>query len=333
MKKRRQIAGILAGAILLSAPVVGWTQERLPGEVPTAVPAPPSLRGGPGNRAQVAPSGPRERIRPEFLPGQTYRFVSSTELRSPLGQMEIEQQMRFDAKVRVDGEDGVVLRATTERLDATLRSGSSVFAFESLDPADRETLLGRHFQGTLNRFAEFTLDPDLRIAAASEGGREQPEALLPGVPRFGPDELARILVSLRQGVPARAVAAGEVWTVEGSRSAGNLGLLDFSVTYRFAGPVVFEGHSCLAVEFAGTLTGSLPMFLPDAAEGGGGLAAVQSPGIRGRLLFDPLDRMLRRSEEDMDLSLTLPAAEGAEPQVIPVSQKTTVRLLHVVATP
>lgn len=324
---------LLFPALLVSLGLaIASSQERIPGEMTKPIPAPPSLRGVPGvaRVAAPVPSGPRERIRPEFLPGQTYRFVSRTELRSALGEADFEQQVRFDAKVRIDGKDGIVLRARTERIDASFRSGARTLAYESLNPADQETPMGRHFKAFLNRTVEFTLDPDLRVDSAKEDGRESPESLLPGVPKFGPDEIGQLLASIPQGFPTRAVAPGEVWTLSGNRPVGELGSLDFTLDYRFGGPVSFEGSTCLLIELGGTLAGALPIAIP--SEEVGAFAAAQGYEIRGRLLFDPLDKMLRFSEQSLELQLSLPAPEGGEPQILPASQKTTVRLLHVIPT-
>jgi hypothetical protein len=60
---------------------------------------------------------------------------------------------------------------------------------------------------------------------------------------------------------------------------------------------------------------------------------VQGHSLSGRLLLDPLDRMLRFSEQRISLALALPGPEGAPATPVPVEQTTTIRLLHVVATP
>ena len=253
-------------------------------------------------------------ILPEFLPGHTYRFVTRTELRTSLGgagNAFVEQQARLDAGVRVDGKKGIVIKARSERLDVQLQSGGRTITYHSLKPEDRGTLVGRHFEAALYRSVDFTLNEDLRVASAVEGGRIGPETPLPGLPQFGPDELQQLVGTIPQGFPAKPVHPGDTWTLQGMRSVGSAGSLTFEITYRFTGPVTFEENQCLNIEFAGHLSGDVP--LPAAAEGApdAGVMGVQGHGLTGRLLYDPLDRMLRFSEQRISLALALPGPEGA----------------------
>jgi len=328
--------------LLLALPATGRAQVSLATppvaapveQVPTAIPSPPSLKEQP--RSARAPGSKAIAIRPEFLPGNTYRFVTRTQLRTSLGgagNASVEQQSRLDAGVRVDGKKGVVIKARSERLDVQLQSGGRTISYQSLKPEDRGTLVGRHFEAALYRSVDFTLNEDLRVASAVEGGRVGPETPLPGLPQFGPDELKQLVGTIPQGFPAKPVHPGDTWTLQGMRSVGSAGSLTFEITYRFTGPVTFEENQCLNIEFAGQLSGDVP--LPSAADGApdAGVMGLQGHSLTGRLLFDPLDKMLRFSEQRISLTLALPGAEGAPPQPVPVEQVTTIRLLHVVATP
>ncbi|HQW28146.1 MAG TPA: hypothetical protein PK529_03115 [Verrucomicrobiales bacterium] len=298
-------------------------------QVPTAVPSPPSLKG-------EVPRGSKSNsllIRPEFLPGNTYRFVTRTELKSPAGDAVIEQQARFDAKVRVDGKRGIVVKARTERLDVQLQAGGRTAIYRSLEPADQETLIGKHFQSALYRSVDFTLNQDLRIDSSEEGGRAIPESPLPGMPRFGPEELKQLIGMIPQGFSVEPVRFGESWVLQGSRSVSEIGILNFEVTYRLAGPINFEDNQCLSIEFSGQLNGEVPLSRSDGVPAGESLAGLQGNGMRGRILFDPLDKMVRYIEQSLDLNLVMPGIGSAAPQQVPVQQTTAIRLLHVIATP
>lgn len=302
--------------------------------VPTAVPSPPSLKG----EARKASRSKANAIliRPEFLPGNTYRFVTRTELKTSLGgagNVVIEQQARFDTGVRVDGKNGVVVKARTERLDMRLQSGGRTLVYNSLNPEDQSTLMGRHFQAALYRSVDFTLNQDLRVASAEEGGRAIPESPLPGLPRFGPDELKQLISTIPQGFSNDPVEPGESWVLQGSRSVGETGILNFEITYRLTGPVNFEDNNCLGIEFTGQLSGEVPLPGPDGNVSGVGPMGLQGTGMSGRIFFDPLDKMVRYSEQNIELILAIPGPEGSVPQPVPVQQTTTIRLLHVVATP
>jgi hypothetical protein len=91
--------------------------------------------------------------------------------------------------------------------------------------------------------------------------------------------------------------------------------------------VSFEGQNCLSLEYAGTLAGSVPDVEPTAP-----VVEVQTRNLRGRVYFDPLDKMVRHTEQNLDLWITRPGAGTDPPAQVPVRQVTTLRLLHVVPT-
>lgn len=314
----------------------------VPGLLETRRPSAPSVLPAPSGvvptGAVAPPARKPERIRPEFQPGNTYRFVVRTEvLPHHVAGFEMEQQIRYDAKVRVDGKAGVVLKARTERLDLTLSSRSSTLSYRSLEPADQDTPLGRHLRATLNRSVELVLDDKGRIDGATASATGDGSALLPGVPSFGPEELEQLVVGLIQGFPEKRIGAGDRWTLKGRRSVGGTGAVEFDVLHQHAGQVNFEGQSCILVEFSGTLAGEL------ADEAKGEPARLRADAVQGRIYFDPLDRMVRFSEQTVQMTVAWGEEGEANPDEgvdapvdpvdkVPVRQNTTIRLLHVVPT-
>ncbi len=285
----------------------------------------------------VAPAPP-EVVRPVFEPGHTYRFVSRVELRTQLesgvmGEAMIEQQSRFDAGVRVDGKKGVVLKGRTERLEVQLRSGGRILSYNSMNPGDQETPMGKHFRAALARSVDLTLSEKLRVVSSTEGGREAPEPALEGIPRFGPDELKQLISTLPLGFTTVAVQQGDVWVLEGRRPVAGAGNLNFEVTYRHRGRANVEDFNCVNIEVSGQLSGNVPLPASESEESVPAGMEIQGGGIDGRILFDPLDRMVRYSEQSINLLLVIPGGEGEAPRQVPVQQIATVRLLHVVPTP
>lgn len=285
-----------------------------------------------------------DRIRPEFQPGNTYRFVVKTELDDGAGGgFSLEHQARYDAKVRTDGKPGVVLNARTERLDLSLSSRGGALSYQSLKPEDQETPLGRHLRARLNRPVELALDPRGRVDGAKEGGGGDAAALMAGVPSFGPEELAQWVTLLAQGYPDKRVGPGDEWSFRGGRVVAGAGLASFDLVYRHTGPAEFEGNTCVAIDFGGTLAGAIP--------DGGGAPPVefQASSLRGRIYFDPLDRMVRFAEQEVELRIARPprdpaATDASTPEAAPppaisapdssaIRERTTLRLLHVVPTP
>ncbi len=307
--------------------VPGLREPRTP-RMPSLLPAPPGT-ALPG--AAAAPTARKaEQIRPEFQPGSTYRFVVKTEvLPYHAAGFEMEQQIRYDAKVRVDGKPGVVLKARTERLDLTLSSRDSTLSYRSLEPGDQATPLGRHLRASLNRSADLVLDGRGRLDEAKVSAAGDASALLPGVPSFGPEELEQLVAGLSQGFPEKRIGPGDQWTLKGRRSVGGAGSVEFDILHQHGGQVNFEGQNCVLIEFSGTLAGDLA----DAARGEP--ARVQSDAVQGRIYFDPLDRMVRFSEQTVQMGVAWgeEEADSGEPvDKVPIRQTTTVRLLHVVPT-
>lgn len=333
--------------LALAAPATGRSQNANPQDpepppIP-AIPGVPAMRETPRPKAPAAspgrPGAPgtppfsalparskAEPIRPVFQAGNTYRFLVATELRPGSGgHLSMEQQVRYDAKVRVDGKAGVVLKARSERFDLTLSSGSSRLSYQSLKPEDQDSPLGRHLRATLHRSLDLTLDPSGRIDRIEVEGPGEKADLIEGIPAFGPDELARWVANLLQGIPGKPLAPGAQWTYRGDRRIGGQGSATFEIGFRHAGAVTFEGQNCLAIEFSGRLSGDLP---DDGAEP----VAFESGRLEGRLYIDPLDRMVRFSEQSVELWLgTPPPPEGQESR-LSLSETTTLRLLHVVPT-
>lgn len=284
----------------------------------------------------VEPIGPQE-IYPEFQPGNTYRFVTTTEVMMQLpGQgkkeMVVEHQARLDVGVRKDGRKGVAIKARTERLDVDLRSGARELKYNSLEKKDRETTLGKHFESSLNRWLDLQLDSKMRIVSAEEGGRAGVATPLPGLPQFGPDELRKLVASIPQGFPEDPVEVGDEWVLKGDRSVGEAGAMAFEVTYRFMGYNSFEGNNCAVIEFDGRLTGDLALTTDSESVLSQGRMDFQGTSLVGRILFDPLDKTVRFSEQAISMTLDVPAGSGEQPARVPMQQKSTLRLLQVAAT-
>ena len=284
--------------------------------------------------AQIAqPEGP-QKLYPEFQPGNTYRFVSKTEVAMRLpGQgakeMVVEQQARLDVGVRTDGRNGVAIKARTDRLDIDLRSGTHELKYNSLNQEDRETTLGKHFQASLNRWVDLKLDTKLRIVDSEEGGRAGVATPLPGMPQFGPDELQKLVASIPQGFPEDPVEVGDEWVLKGDRSVGEAGAMSFEVTYRFVGNTNYEGNNCALIEFDGRLTGDLALSNDPNSSFSQGRMDFQGTSLKGRILFDPLDKTVRFSEQEISMTLDVPGGVGEQAARVPMQQRSTLRLLQI----
>ena len=274
---------------------------------------------------------------PVFQAGNTYRFVTTTEVQmqmtpQSLRQVIVEQQARFDATVRVDGKKGVKLRGLTEKLSVVLQSGDRRLSYDSLKPEDKATTLGKHFQGSLNRWVDLTLDYEMRVVSAEEHGRAGGATPLPGLPQFGPDELRQLISNIGQGFTEPNASDGDEWVLKGSRNVGEVGEISFDITYRHRGAAEFEEHRCVNIEFGGQMSGDVELPGNSGSAFSQGKMDFQGNGLEGRILYDPAERMVRQSEQNIVMRLQIPGKAGGEPRQIPMRQRAVVRLLHVVPT-
>ncbi len=273
----------------------------------------------------------------ELEPGKTYRFVSENTIRMQLpGQgireAVVQQQSRVDSTARGDGRPGVSLRVRIERLKVDFRSGEKRVIYDSFNEEDRSSQLGQHFRNSLNRWVDLKMSEDLQIVEVNRGGLEGLGTLLPGVPQFGLNELEKLVAELPQGLPDRKVRPGESWQVNGMREITDLGELDFQLSYRYQGAVNHEGNTCFEITVGGQMNGDA--LIPESGGAmGGGEMSFQGSSLSGRILFDPEISTVRLREQSLSMLMELPSGQEGVAIQIPVEQKASIRLLHVVPTP
>lgn len=319
----------ISSSILTFSLLAGITS--LSAQVPEAPPVPDS----PSLRPEAAKP---EKLEAAFLPGKTYRFVNKTKVRMQLPgrgirEIAIEHQARFDSKSRGDGKEGAEVKARTERLNIEIRSGEKQYTFDSLKEEDKEKRIGKHFRASLNRWVDLTLNRDFRVVSAVEGGRAGIASPLPGMPQFGPKELQQLVALIPQGLPEDPVAPSDEWVLKGSREVGEVGALGFDITYRNAGAVVHEGHNCVQIDLSGRLSGDVALPSAGGSAFSGGRMDFQGTSLRGKIIFDPMEKTIRLSEQMISMLMELPGAPGQPPSQIPVEQTAILRLIHVIASP
>lgn len=266
-------------------------------------------------------------MKPVFEAGKTYRFISNTTvLMAPPGgsqrRIVMVQQARYDVSDPATGARGVSVRGLTERLQVQIQSGSKSVSYDSISADNDDTAIGRHFESTVNRYVKLALNPKMRIVSQQEAGRSAAASPLPGLPRFGPDELVQIVNMLPQPFAPDPVEIGNEWVLQGKRPVGDLGELGFEVTYQLAGQEEFENHPCYSIYFRGHMTG-------DILDPSSRSINFQGSKIEGRLLYDPAINMTRYSEHNVIMSVNLPDRESGEVKVVPMQQKVVLRLMQI----
>ncbi len=277
-------------------------------------------------------------VRPVFQPGLTYRFTNRTEIQMQFparGSREavIEQQARFDAGVRKDGKGGIALKGVTERLKVDLKSWQESINYDSLQAEDRKSRLGQHLNQSLTQWIDIKINRENRLVSAEVGGREATTSPLKGFPRIGTDELRQIVVIALQGMPEKKVRPGERWSIQGGHRLEQGGEMTFDIICRYRGEVEFEQNRFLQIDLTGHVSGGVAIPVEGEDQPPGPRMDFHIPSLTGRILFDPLERMIRLSEQTVNMVVELPAAPGEEPMRVPVKQRSVLNLLHIVPTP
>ncbi|MEM9283767.1 MAG: hypothetical protein AAGA96_18250 [Verrucomicrobiota bacterium] len=328
MIKKNGLIGVLAVALVADIAIGQELDLRIP-----------DIDGGLDERGSVARRAGKVEIHTAFQPGLTYRFVTRNEIRAQFpvhGSREVitEQQARLDSGFRNDGGPGMALQATTERLKMEIRSSEHSIQYDSLEAADRKSELGRHLNSALTRRLELIVSNSNEVVSSIQKGREASSAPIEGVPQFGGDELVHLVEILLQAMPKEKVWPGERWTIQGNRQFAESGKMGFDITCRFRGEVRHEQSSFLQIDLTGTASGSIPSALPNESEAiEEKMIPFEVPSISGRILYDPLQKMVHLLDCTVIMKVEASGAEGVGGVLVPVQQRTTVELLHIIPTP
>ena len=270
-------------------------------------------------------------LKPRFEKGKTYRFVSSSHIQMSIPglgfrSIEMELQARFDAVARAKGKKGITLRGLTEHLVVKIQSPNQTLAYDSLDPKARDTDLGKHFQAAMARRVEMELNRKNRIVSFREIGRAVLPGPMPGLPEFGPDELKQLVSIILQGYSSDEVKPGDLWDLVGKQKVGQAEVRDVDMKYRQAGQMLQDEATCIVIEFGGIVK-------EEAAPDEASKPELPLNRIEGRMLFDPVAKMVRLVEQTVSTSVAMPTSDpAAAPLLIPVEQKISISLLHIVPT-
>ncbi|MDF1754755.1 MAG: hypothetical protein P1U89_18360 [Verrucomicrobiales bacterium] len=264
---------------------------------------------------------------PKFELGKTYRFISTTDVyMTPPGesprQIRIEQQARYDVDPLSGGRKGVALRGLTEKLKVDIQAGGKSVTYDSLEKGNQNTTIGRHFESTVNRYVKMELNERLKIMSHKEAGRSAGATPLPGLPRFGPEELVQIINAIPQGYSPDPVKTGDEWVLKGKRPVGDLGDLGFEISYKNLGLMKYEEHACIVIEFRGQMSG-------DITNDNSRNVEFQGSRINGSILFDPQLGMTRYSEHSVSMIVYIPDSETKEKRAVPMQQKAVLKLMQV----
>ena len=151
--------------------------------------------------------------------------------------------------------------------------------------------------------------------------------------------------SMLRAMPNHPVKPGDSWPVTYGTKMGQMGSMKVEGTYTFNKPVQHEGHACVLIGTAATLTMDMD-FGKIAAGGAGGNAEaaemIKKMGMKvsdakmiGSITFDPELGMARDMTMNTNMTMTMTLPPGAQPPggdpklTIPIKQSLSNTLLSV----
>ncbi|MCB1062416.1 MAG: hypothetical protein KDN20_05765 [Verrucomicrobiae bacterium] len=274
------------------------------------------------------------RLVPQFIPGKIYTYVNETTVTMTLpsadgGSAERKVMMGHQAKLvtaaRGGGAAGTSIDASTEQLRFVVKSGEREMKYDSADESTKNSSLGQHFEGARQRTVTIEVDDTPKIVRSEEKGGGGPATPMPGMPQFGPEELLQLVSNLLQGFPPDPVKPGGEWTQKGKRSLGQFGEMDFEINYRYVGDETIDGADCAIIEFGGDMKGDVEVSGSQPGSKGGKLG-FDGKGLKGRLVFDKLRRVVRESTQTVSMTVDVPGPNQQQIQ-LPVRQEVSLKLV------
>ncbi len=275
--------------------------------------------------ASPTAGGEKTSLRPRFIPGKTYRFVSTTAIQMTLAsrpdqtsEIVLEQGAKLIVNHRPSGEPGVFITASTEVIKLKLVAGQNKIDFDSSQENAMETPIGKHFQNSLTRWTQIEVSPQGKLLARRDGGGVGEASPMPQLPEIGASELQQLIASLMSNFPAQPVAKDSEWVHKGNTKLGQFGEMNFEIANRYIGDQLVDGAACAVVAFNGTIKGDVKL------EGAGAADKLGFEGnkMSGRFFFDTQAGITRYSEQVVAMDI-----ENAQLPKTSVEQQIQMRLL------
>ena len=252
----------------------------------------------------------------------TVRQKMKTAMPIPAGAGEMKMDMTYDTHVKVlpskEKEGHKEVSVGFDRVAVSADMAGQLMEYDSADEAKQNPMLKMSmepmtkmkFKALYNANDEFV--DVLEAPAAAGGGMGM---------GMGEAEIRQIIESMvNHGFPEKAVKVGDTWTHEMDVPMGQMGgEMTSKTTYTYKGKAERNGKKYPKFSFNGTIGG-------EAGAGGNALIEFKDSSIKGWMLFDEEHGLVRYSEMDMDLTMAVGGADGAE---LDTSTKAVVELVKI----
>lgn len=245
-------------------------------------------------------------IKPKLNTGNKYtiRQTMNMTMPSPLGEGEITTNMEYDSSIKVaavnEPAGHKAVGVGFEKMLVKMNMAGQEMVFDSSDPENQNPML------------KMSMGPmmDMKFSALYNGDDEFVKVL--EMPQggagmgMGEAEMRQMIDSMvNHGFPDKPLKVGDSWTHEIDMPMGQMGKMSTKMTYTYAGQAERNGKSYPKLTFIGEVGG-------EANAGGAAQIEFKDSEIKGWMLFDQEHGLARYTETDMNVTMSVGGADGAE---------------------
>lgn len=247
-------------------------------------------------------------LKSKLAVGKTYNFRQDVVMKMELplaGAGESATKMSMDLAMKVakapEGDNKLVSTKFTQ-VKMEMDMAGQKMVYDSTDPAKQSPLLKAQFAGLSDQEFKAVYDKDDKFLKMEGGGGGGGAGLGMG---FGNNEIQQMLQQLTDyGFPAEPVKPGDKWSHKQEAKMGQMGNMEMNMEFTYKGPVERDGKTLANIAITGTIGGG------DKAEGA--LIEFKDSTLSGNMLFDNELGAMHSSDMDMNMTMAVGGAGGAE---------------------
>ncbi|MEM9478861.1 MAG: hypothetical protein AAGA58_04270 [Verrucomicrobiota bacterium] len=247
-------------------------------------------------------------LKPNLVVGKAYTIVQKMNMTmpNPAGAGEVGTDMEYATSVKVaaaekEGHKNVSVAFEAAKMKMSM--GGQVLEFDSTDENNQNPMLKMSMGPMMDM--KFTAlydqnDEFVEVVDAPKGGGG------PMGPAMGEAEFRQMVDSLvNHGFPDKPLKPGDTWEHTIDMPMGQLGKMETKMNYTFAGMDERNGKKYPKLTFTGEVSG-------EANVAGNAMIQFKDSDINGWLLWDEESGLATYSETDMDMTMAIGGAQGAE---------------------
>ncbi|MEM0897874.1 MAG: hypothetical protein AAGJ79_13435 [Verrucomicrobiota bacterium] len=247
-------------------------------------------------------------LKPNLVVGKAYTILQKMNMTMPMpaGGGNVDSSMEYATSIKVaaaEKEGHKKVSVAFESAKMKMAMGGQVMEFDSTDENNQNAML------------KMTMGPmlDMKFSALYDQNDEFVEVLEgpqggggPMGPAMGEAEFRQMVDSLvNHGFPDKPLNPGDSWEHTIDMPMGQLGEMKTTMSYTYAGTEERNGKKFPKLTYVGEVSG-------EANVAGNAMIQFKDSDIKGWLLWDEESGLASYSETDMDMTMAVGGADGAE---------------------